>query len=128
MPTGRCCCGVSSVSVCGDPSLVAICHCDDCRRRGGSAFGWSAYFPSEQVEGPDGDLAEYNPSIDAPQTRWFCRSCGTTLAWRTGRFPDMIGVAVGVLPAGSLPPPAIGNKASACVDWVTLPASWRHIG
>lgn len=128
MPTGRCCCGACAVTVTGEPKLSAVCHCEDCRRRSGSAFGWSAYFPAEQVEGPVGDLAEYSPKIDAPQMRWFCQSCGTTLAWRTGRFRDMIGVAVGAFPAGSLPSPSLDNMASACVDWVTLPATWRHIG
>ncbi|MFC7537899.1 GFA family protein [Sphingomonas sp. GCM10030256] len=127
MPTGQCCCGACVIAVSGEPKLSAVCHCDDCRKRSGSAFGWSAYFPSEQVEGPRGDIGEYEPKVDAPQIRWFCRSCGTTLAWRTGRFPGLTGVAVGAFPSGSLAPPTIANKASACLEWVALPSSWRHI-
>ena len=128
MPTGTCCCGASQITVSGPPAFGAICHCDDCRRRSGSAFGWSTYFPDGQVSQPDGDLAEYSPKVDAPQTRWFCRSCGTTLAWRTGRFPGLVGVAAGAFVEEPLPPPAITNNASACVEWLTLPADWRRIG
>ena len=125
--TGRCCCGATSVEVSGEPTLVATCHCDDCRRRTGSAFGWSAYFPDERVVGPDGTLSEYRPAVDDPQMRWFCRNCGTTIAWRTGRFPGQVGVAAGAFVEDPLPSPSIVNRSSACVEWLTLPADWRHI-
>ena len=127
MAVGRCCCGETRITVSGQPALGAVCHCDDCRRRSGSAFGWSAYFPEAQVDGPEGQLAEYRPDVDAPQIRWFCRNCGTTIAWRTGRFPGLVGVAAGAFAGNDLPPPAISNRSSACVPWLTLPAEWRHI-
>ena len=128
MSTGRCCCGATSITVSGKPSLVATCHCDDCRRRTGSAFGWSAYFPVGQVDGPKGELGEYRPAVDAPQVRWFCRTCGTTVAWRTGRFPGQVGVAAGLFVEDPLPSPNIANRSSACVHWLSLPGVWRHIG
>lgn len=128
MSIGKCCCGATRIEVTGEPSFGAICHCDDCRRRAGSAFGWSAYFREAKVSGPQGEIAEYRPEVDHPQVRWFCRHCGTTIAWRTGRFPGQIGVASGIFVEDPLPPPAISNRTSACVPWVTLPADWRHVG
>lgn len=128
MATGRCCCGASSVTVSGPPQFSATCHCDDCRRRTGSALGWSAYFPDDQVSGPTGKLAEYCPEIDAPQVRWFCTSCGTTLAWRSGCRPGLTGVAAGTFIEDPLPAPSIANRWRECVDWLTLPVDWRHVG
>jgi len=34
-----CCCGACSIEVEGDPAINAICHCANCKRRTGSAFG-----------------------------------------------------------------------------------------
>ena len=127
MATGVCCCGASTIKVSGEPAFGATCHCNNCRKRTGSAFGWSAYYPEVQVVGPDGDLSTYEPEIDAPQTRWFCRNCGTTLAWRTGRFPGLIGVAAGAFIDEPLASPNISNGSSTCVTWITLPSDWRHI-
>jgi len=37
--TATCCCGSASITVKDDPILNGICHCNDCKRRTGSAFG-----------------------------------------------------------------------------------------
>lgn len=127
MATGRCCCGKSRITVSGAPQFSATCHCGDCRRRTGSALGWSAYFAEDRVTGPEGELTEYRPEVDEPQTRWFCSHCGTTIAWRSGSRPGLIGVAAGAFVDEPLPAPTIANRSSACVEWLTLPADWRHI-
>src|SRR5215467_11595804 len=50
----HCCCGALRAEVTGEPPRVAICHCMECQRRTGSAFGLVIFFPKEQVrtEGP----------------------------------------------------------------------------
>ena len=40
----RCCCGALRAEVSGDPTLVAACHCEQCQRRTGAAFGISALY------------------------------------------------------------------------------------
>ena len=45
-----CSCGQLQLTVRGDPVLVAACHCLECQRRTGSAFGVQAFYPQEQVE------------------------------------------------------------------------------
>lgn len=37
-----CCCGKSTIEAEGPVRLNAICHCENCKRRTGSALGWSA--------------------------------------------------------------------------------------
>lgn len=40
--TATCCCGQTSIEVSGEPVFHCVCHCDNCKRRTGSAFGVSA--------------------------------------------------------------------------------------
>jgi hypothetical protein len=39
----KCCCEQTTIEVDGDPEFYGLCHCDNCKRRTGSAFGVSAY-------------------------------------------------------------------------------------
>src|SRR5687768_10292203 len=79
----HCCCGACSIEVEGEPVLNALCHCANCKRRTGSAFGWSAYFADEQVTAKTGNFGLYEIT-GKPQRRWFCATCGTTLLWKAG--------------------------------------------
>jgi hypothetical protein len=55
--TAHCCCGALRAKVSGDPSLMVACHCEQCQRRTGMAFGVSAYFPADQVRITGQDLS-----------------------------------------------------------------------
>jgi len=39
-----CCCGELNIELEGKPLVNAICHCNDCKKRKGSAFGISHYY------------------------------------------------------------------------------------
>ena len=77
-----CCCGACSIEVEGEPELNALCHCANCKKRTGSAFGWSAYFADGRVVGRSGDFRVYEIAGAHPQQRWFCAACGSTLFWK----------------------------------------------
>ena len=95
----RCCCGSLRAEVTGEPWIVAICHCTECQRRTGSAFGASAHFPKEQVriEGPSkvyvraSDSGEKSNFISAPIAAPRCsgmrRSARTISASLLARSP-----------------------------------------
>ena len=104
--TARCCCGQLSVHAKGEPRLNILCHCTDCRRRSGSAFGWSAYFRESDVE-LRGRSAEYQPESSVSGGRRFCPDCGSTMYWIDARVPRHIGT-----PAGALDPPVAMPTAS----------------
>src|SRR6187549_2691381 len=79
----KCCCGACSIQVQGDPTINGVCHCRNCQRRTGSAFGWSAYFPNHAVTATIGAFRTYSPAGKAPgtgnadwQERVFCGKCG----------------------------------------------------
>src|SRR5579871_227136 len=91
----RCNCQACELAVEGEPLLNALCHCDSCKRRTGSAFGWSAYFPDDAVTERKGELHRYEVP-DMATDRFFCARCGTTLYWRGQTFmPGFTGIAGG---------------------------------
>jgi len=73
----RCCCGALRADVTGEPPRVAICHCTECQRRTGSAFGAVAFFPKEQVrvEGPSKVYVRRSDSGRKVEFH-FCPDCG----------------------------------------------------
>jgi len=122
--TARCCCGACAIEVTGAPLMNAICHCDNCKRRTGSAFGWSVYVADEQVVGRSGALRCYEiPARE--QRRWFCAACGTTLLWKAGNRLSQTGIAGGCFTETPLPAPAITVSNDGRCAWLGLPADWR---
>lgn len=122
----RCCCGAVAVTVEGDPALQGICHCKNCKRRTGTAFGWSSYFKASQVIGTTGETKCYR--IDGPhrQERFFCATCGTTLHWRTSAFEGLVGIAGGCFVEDPLPEPKVTVSNQGLCAWLTLPEDWRE--
>ena len=57
--TATCACGQASITVNARPTMHGVCHCTNCKRRTGSAFGISAYFDkSAVVASTDGPLID----------------------------------------------------------------------
>lgn len=114
--TARCCCGACSIEVTGAPVMNAICHCDNCKRRTGSAFGWSTYFANEQVVARSGEVRCYEITA-RQQKRWFCATCGTTLYWTIDSQPGRTGIAAGCF-VDPLPPPTRSVVNEGRVTWL----------
>ena len=121
----QCCCGACSIEVEGEPVLNAICHCGNCKRRTGSAFGWSAYFADDQVTARTGDFSLYEITGAKAQRRWFCATCGTTLLWQAEEWPSRTGIAGGCFTGTPLPVPAATVSNDGRCAWLGLPADWR---
>ena len=119
-----CCCRLCSIEVEGEPTMNAICHCNSCKRRTGSAFGWSIYFTDSQVLAKTGDLKAYAITTPNPAERWFCTNCGSTLFWRADIMPGYIGIAGGCFAEIALPPPSISASHDGRCSWLSLPDNW----
>lgn len=99
--------------------MNAICHCDNCRRRTGAAFGWSVYFPQAAVVSKAGETAVYEfESSSGRQRRNFCPTCGSTLWWEA---PGAVGVAGGCFPPEALGEPTISAQDARRHAWVVAP-------
>ncbi|MDP2376852.1 GFA family protein [Reyranella sp.] len=102
-----------------------MCHCRNCKKRTGSAFGWSTYFADDQITGTAGDVAVYAIDGANPQQRWFCRNCGSTLFWKMASLPRHTGVAGGCFADNPLGAPSATVANDGRCAWVGLPGDWR---
>jgi len=68
---GGCRCGAVRYEVRGEPEVVGLCHCTDCRKETGSAFLAYADWPRDQFS-VAGDFVTF-------EGRSFCSVCGSRL-------------------------------------------------
>lgn len=126
--TATCACGQASITVQGDPLMHGVCHCTNCQRRTGSAFGISAYFARSSVLAQTGQTTVYafhHVAQDHDQERHFCSRCGTTLFWTLTALPDRIGIAGGCFADAGLPEPSYSVTHRKKAAWLTLPQDWK---
>jgi hypothetical protein len=124
----KCACQSATIEVSGEHVAHAICHCDGCKRRTGSAFGLSAYFRKQDIVSTAGEMALYalhNAARNEDQERYFCKKCGTTLYWYASSYPGFVGIAAGCFPAASLGEPTLSASSSEKLPWVIVPDQCR---
>lgn len=90
---GGCLCGAVRWRATGTPKNVNHCHCEMCRRAGGSAFATWATFAMGDFSYTKGTPTWRQSSAIA--RRAFCASCGSALHWQHVQHRDSIDVTVG---------------------------------
>jgi hypothetical protein len=108
--------------------MLGVCHCTNCKRRTGSAFGISAYFARDAVVRQEGETKTYafhHAAQNHDQERHFCVRCGTTLFWFVSSLPDKIGIAGGCFADEGLAEPSYSVTDGKREPWVSLPATWK---
>lgn len=68
---GGCACGAVRYTVRGEPLVVGLCHCADCRKESGSAFLYYADWPL--------DAFSFEGEYRTWEGRSFCGACGSRL-------------------------------------------------
>ncbi|KPL67860.1 aldehyde-activating protein [Erythrobacter sp. SG61-1L] len=125
----RCLCGALRAEVAANAQpMTVLCHCRDCQRRSGSAFGITAYFPQESVS-ISGEAREFTRPTDEGNifTTGFCPQCGSTLYARPSKYPGILGVTVGTFADPEFPRPARSVYEQSKHDWIGLPEDMpRH--
>jgi hypothetical protein len=116
-----CACGQLSASCRGDPVLVSLCHCLQCQKRTGSAFGVAAFYMRSDVE-IAGDHSDLSRPADSgrPITFHFCAECGGTVFWEPARKPDFVAVAVGAFADPNFPAPTQAAFTERSHAWVGI--------
>jgi hypothetical protein len=129
--TATCACGKSSITVNAKPTMHGVCHCTNCKRRTGSAFGISAYFDRTAVVAQEGKTSVYafhHAAQNHDQTRHFCATCGTTLYWFVSTLPKKIGIAGGCFADQNQSEPTYSVANQNRESWVSLPSHWPVYG
>jgi hypothetical protein len=119
----ECSCG-GLFAVCeGDPVRISVCHCLNCKRRTGSAFGVTAWYPADQVtiSGPSKAYERVGDS-GGRATFQFCPECGNTLCWAIDQMPGRTAIAVGAFADPGFPPPKVSVYETRRCAWLDLNA------
>ncbi len=123
----ECCCGQATITTQHQPLIHVVCHCDDCKKRTGSAFGISAYFSDTQILAQTGDMNHYHiKNKHYTQQRSFCANCGTTLYWRVSAFANVIGISAGCFTKQPLAKPHYTVETQNQLDWFNLTGDWKE--
>ena len=117
---GRCLCGDINFSA-DLPSLwVAHCHCTLCQRSGGSAFvTWVGLDEKScRIDDPQHRLQWYQSTDKG--ARGFCSHCGSTLFFRSSRWPGELHVTLANFDTLLDRAPQAHAFWDSHVDWVAL--------
>ncbi|HTU10336.1 MAG TPA: GFA family protein [Allosphingosinicella sp.] len=115
----RCACGALTVRAEGDPARISLCHCNDCKRRTGSAFAWNATYPAERVRVSGAWLTFERSSDDGHWARnHFCGGCGATLFYEIEIRPGMITIPAGAFADRAFPAPTVEVYDARRCPWL----------
>lgn len=126
---GSCRCGAIRYELSGEPHVVAICDCADCRRSAGAPLVAWAIYPEAALTICSGAPRTINSSGTA--MRSFCADCGTGLFYRNEAvIPGRVDVQTATLDDPDALPPAVQIQTAERLGWVsrlqTLPEFERY--
>jgi hypothetical protein len=119
--TGGCQCGRVRYLFTGEPLMLAICHCTECQRQSGSAFGMSMIVPDANLS-VEGELKSFERSSDSgrPVRCYFCPECGTRIYHKVTYVQGMTNLKPGTLDDTSWLAPRVQSWTSTKQPWVPL--------
>lgn len=96
---GGCQCGALRYEFSGQPIVVVACHCLDCQRQSGSAFGLSMVVRRDAFRWHSGNPATFLTKADSgiPKKCVFCPACGTRIYNALDSMPDTFNLKPGTL-------------------------------
>lgn len=121
--TGGCQCGRVRYRIAGAPKAVTACHCTECQRQSGSAFGMSVVVAHEQLALESGELRSFARAGESGGVveGFFCAECGTRIYHRVARMPGTLNVKAGTLDDTSRLVPAVHVWVASKQPWLPLP-------
>ncbi len=115
--TGQCLCGAIHYQVSGEPSVVALCHCNDCRRSSGAPMVAWAMFPEAALTVTKGSPKTINSSGTA--MRSFCAECGSGLFYQNEAvLPGIVDIQSCTLDAPNALPPTVQIQVAERLTWM----------
>lgn len=116
-----CRCGQLSIHCTGEPVRVSVCHCLECQKRTGSAFGAQARWQDDQVL-MDGTWSEWGRIADSGNkaTYRFCANCGSTVAYSGDGMQGYMAVPLGAFAGQDLPCPIVSFYEERQHSWTAV--------
>ena len=124
---GGCQCGAVRYRVEGEPIAVVICHCTECQRQSGSAFGMSFAVRKSAFQLLRGNLKRFTRKADSSRSVAcaFCPECGTRIYHELGSLEGTLSLKPGTLDDTSFLRPTTELWATRRQPWIRLPPDLR---
>ena len=124
---GGCLCGAVRYDAHAERAFVGVCHCRDCQKFTGSAFGTLVGLPQSALE-IHGELKSYSKLGDSgkPIVRLFCPECGSSIAEAPATQPHMLILNAGTLDDPTSVTPNLEIYCDRALPWVHLGGEMRR--
>ncbi len=126
---GGCQCGRVRYRFEGEPVALAVCHCRECQRQSGSAFGMSLLVRRGGFRVTEGTPRTFLRKADSGRDVEcaFCPDCGTRLFHVPHYLKDTLNVKPGTLDDTSWLAPSLHCWTASRQPWVSLPDGVRCV-
>ena len=96
---GNCQCGAVTYTVTGVSATLFACHCTECQRQSGSAFGMALWVKEPMIELSSGQIKEWVRTMPSGRKMCcqFCPECGTRLFHSTVGQTQVLSIKPGTL-------------------------------
>ena len=116
---GGCQCEAIRFELTARPLFTHACHCYDCRRRSGSAFGLTTFVLSEHFRITAGDPQSHAAS--SRTTMYTCSNCRTHIYSSSSAFPTTLTVRGGTFDDARVVEPGAHIWVKRKHPWIILP-------
>jgi hypothetical protein len=126
---GGCQCGQVRYRIDADRvKTLCCCHCRDCQKQSGSAFGMSLIVPREAfvLERGSPSVWEHRSARGSLKRAHFCPRCGGRIFHDAGEASALVSVKAGTLDDTAALQPAGHLWTRRAQAWVQLPAGALH--
>jgi hypothetical protein len=120
--TGGCLCGAVRYEYNGEVGAAGYCHCEDCRRTSGSAFGVSVRVLASSLRFTAKLPKGFTKTGDSGRhvTRYFCPDCGSPIYTAPPLHPDLYFIKAGSLDDPSVVVPDRQAWLKSRVHWAEI--------
>jgi hypothetical protein len=124
---GGCQCGAVRYQVEGEPISLALCHCMQCQKQSGSAFGMSFIVPKGAFHLLRGTLKTFSRLADSGRSVHcaFCPECGTRIYHEPRWMEGVFNIKPGTFDDTSFLKPVAQIWTGKRQPWLELPAGLR---
>jgi len=121
--TGACQCRGVRYEIRAEPMALYSCHCTECQRQSGAAFGLSLLVPRDAIVVTEGEPAVWVRTADSGNTMdcIFCPTCGVRLYHLPHARPNVAIVKPGTLDDTSWLDPVGHIWTKSAQAWVDIP-------
>ena len=118
---GACNCGAVTYTVESESVLTYVCHCGNCQKRSGSAFGMGMFIPVDDLK-VEGALTCWERVSDTGRTnpRYSCATCGNVIYGLGDYTPGFAKLMPGTLSDTRAIQPDVHIWTGSAQSWVTV--------